>query len=168
MAYRELVENEAQLMFWTTPQKWKTDPDADRFYGFAPRNKYFVNGAMVSEDLPGFSAVSRTPFPEQRVPRRGLKAVTSDDPDYSRLCREQGLEHLLSGSSSPSLPNGYQYSPVSGVSGQHGFEVQGASVLPVVNGDGQHQLVSPATSLPGTTTNGHSGVEGNKSENVAE
>lgn len=111
MAYRELPENEAQLMKWSTTQKWKNDPDADRFYGFAPRNKYYVNGELVREERPGLAAVSATPFPERRVPRRGLTAVPPEDPDYARFCKEQGLDYLLPGTSSPSPPNGVHWSP---------------------------------------------------------
>ncbi|TPX11169.1 uncharacterized protein E0L32_000987 [Thyridium curvatum] len=171
MAYRELPESEAQMMYWAPTQKWKSDPDADRFHGFAPRNKYFVNGAMVSEDKPGLSAVSKTPFPEKRVPRRGLKAVTPDDPDYDKICREQGLEHLISGSSSPTLPNGVQFSPVSQSSTRHGAPAglsteQTAQTL--LNGDGQHQLASPTTSLPGTAPGSHTGVNGNHVDAVAD
>ncbi|KAB5558651.1 hypothetical protein GE09DRAFT_120791 [Coniochaeta sp. 2T2.1] len=116
IAYRELPCNEAQLRTLTPLQKWKSDPDANRFYGFAPRNKYYVNGQLVREDTPGMSAVSKTPFPEKRVPRRGLQAVSPDDPEYSRLCREQGLDHLLSEAGSPLLPNGVHSSPASAAS----------------------------------------------------
>ena len=109
--YRELPEDESQALSRKAPQKWKQDADADRFYGFAPRNKYYINGVMVDEQRPGSSATSRTPFPEKRVPRRGLMQVYPGDADYVRLCREQGLEHLVNGSPSPSLPNGVHSSP---------------------------------------------------------
>ncbi|EOO02857.1 putative ankyrin repeat protein [Phaeoacremonium minimum UCRPA7] len=55
VAYRELPEHESQLSKWAPLQKWKIDPDANRFYGFAPRNKYYVNGQMVLEEKPGLS-----------------------------------------------------------------------------------------------------------------
>jgi len=89
-----------------------------------------VNGELISEDKPGLSAVSTTPFPEKRVPRRGLIAVTADDPAFVSLCKEQGLEHLVRDENSPLLPNGLHSSPMA----------------PIING-----LGSP-TSIPATTT----------------
>ncbi|KAK0722382.1 hypothetical protein B0T26DRAFT_739637 [Lasiosphaeria miniovina] len=135
MAYRELPETDAQLGKWV-PQKWKSDPDANRFYGFAPSSKHFVNGELVSEDQPGLAAVSISPFPEKRVPRRGLVAVEMDDPAYSKLCKEQGLEDLASEGESPLLPNGVHSSPLSASS-----RVMAASV----NGLGPSTLVGAAT-----------------------
>lgn len=104
--YRELLENEAQAIGWQTPQKWKQDPNMDRYFGFAPRHKYYLNGTFVKEDLPSEHAVSKIPFPDIRLPRRGLVQVAPDDPDYERICIEQGLVHLVKKTESPSLPNG--------------------------------------------------------------
>ncbi|KAI3533143.1 hypothetical protein CSPX01_12940 [Colletotrichum filicis] len=109
--YRELPDNEGQLYGWQVPQKWKQDPDADRFLGFAPRNKYYINGVMVEEQMPGLSATSSTPFPEKRVPRKGLQQVFPGDPDYARVCKEQGLDFLLNGTKTPTMPNGGHWSP---------------------------------------------------------
>lgn len=103
--YRELLESDAQASGWQAGQKWKQDPGADRFFGFAPRNKYYVNGAFVGEDAPTKHLTSKTPFPEQRVPRRGLVPVFPGDPDYESICVEQGLTHLLA-DRSPTVPNG--------------------------------------------------------------
>jgi hypothetical protein len=137
VTYRELPDNEAQLMSWHNPQKWKNDPSLDRFYGFAPRNKYYVNGEVVRESRPGLSAVSRTPFPEKRVPRRGLTAVPSDDPDYARICREQGLEHLIPmESSSQGLPNGFHASPRPGVAAHPSTNGSTRTHQSFANGDG--------------------------------
>jgi hypothetical protein len=136
MAYCELPESEALVNQWAPLQKWRNDPGANRNYGFAPGNRHFVNGELVSEDRPGFSTVSTTPFPEKRVPRRGLVAVLPDDPAYIALCKEQGLDHLVRDGNSPLLPNG----------------IRSSSMAPIVNG-----LGSP-TSLPATTTsNGSNG-----------
>ncbi|KID79864.1 Protein HOS4 [Metarhizium brunneum] len=109
--YRELLENESQLFGWKVTQKWKQDPGAERFHVFAPRNKYYINGVFVGEDLPTRHKTSKTPFPEKRVPRRGLVQVFPEDPDYERICMEQGLEHLVKGLQTPSLPNGDHSSP---------------------------------------------------------
>lgn len=118
--YRELPETENQLCGWRAPQKWRQDPDADRFLGFAPRSKYYVNGILVGEEKPGLSATSSEPFPEKRVPRRnGFQQVLPSDPEYAQLCKEQGLEHLLAESrSATSQMNGI---PINGpVSTAHG------------------------------------------------
>lgn len=122
MSYRELPESETQLT-WTPTQKWKSDPDANRFYGFAPSNKQFINGKLVSERKPGICPVSRSPFPEKRVPRRGgLAEVLPDDPEYSRICREQGITDPPTANSSPLLPNGvHSSSPVSNASRVNGI-----------------------------------------------
>lgn len=106
--YRELAESEADLHSLKGGQKWRQDPDADRFAGHAPRYRYFVNGSQVGEDLPIVSAVSNTPFPEKRVPRRGgLIAVLPGESDYERLAVEQGLEHLVQNSpQGQQMPNG--------------------------------------------------------------
>ncbi|XWW97399.1 hypothetical protein V2A60_005381 [Cordyceps javanica] len=104
--YRELLESEAQAVGWKAPQKWKQDPDADRFHGFAPRHKYYLGGTFMREDTPTKHLISSTPFPEKRVPRRGLVQVFPDDPEYEKLCSEQGLEHLIKGQHSPTLRNG--------------------------------------------------------------
>ncbi len=92
MAYRELPENEAQLTKWAPTQKWKNDPDAHRFYGFAPRNKYYLNGTLVHEERPRLADVSKTPFPEKRVPRRGLTAVPPEDPRLRSALQGAGTQ----------------------------------------------------------------------------
>ena len=95
--YRELPETEGELNTFSTPHKWKQDLDSAGHGPFAPRYKYYVNGQLVSEERPRQSAISRTPFPDHAAPRRaGLIAVTPEEPDYARLCLEQGLGHLLS------------------------------------------------------------------------
>ncbi len=129
MEYRELPETEALLNKWAPLQKWKSDPDAQRNYGFAPGNKHFINGKFESENRPGLSAVSTSPFPEKRVPRRGLMAVSPEDPAYMTLCKEQGLEHLISGGDSPLLPNG----------------VRSAPMTPHLNGVGSPTMVTSAS-----------------------
>lgn len=122
--YRELLESEAQSMQWGwgTCQKWKQDPDAARYHGLAPRCKYYLNGALVGEDMPQLAQTSSTPFPDKKVPRRGLVQVFPEDPDYARLCLEQGLEHLINGHLSSPFINGIHSSPISQksmVSGGH-------------------------------------------------
>ncbi|PHH88373.1 hypothetical protein CDD83_7618 [Cordyceps sp. RAO-2017] len=151
--YRELLEREEELVGWKTKQKWKNDPGVERFYGFAPRNRYFINGVFVGEDVPTLHQTSKTPFPEARVPRRGLLRVFPDDPDYERLCQEQGLEHLLEGPHTPSLPNGIDSSPTSQTTAtptKHRL-VNGAS------GHSTHAAADNAATTNGATTNGTDG-----------
>lgn len=114
VVYHECLESEDQPNGWRTMEKWKTDPDASRYHGLSPRSKYFINGVMIGEEVAMACETSKTPFPEKRVPRRGLDRVYPDDPDYARICMEQGLEHLLNGQhTSPPLPNGTHSSPIS-------------------------------------------------------
>ena len=98
VSYRELPESEESLQKLVTPpaSKWKKDPDAARYNGWSPHDKYFINGVFVGENLPQIAATSKEPFPEHRVPRRNFRAVGPDDPDYIQLCEEQGLRHLIS------------------------------------------------------------------------
>ncbi|WYZ40461.1 hypothetical protein EsH8_IV_000802 [Colletotrichum jinshuiense] len=150
--YRELPDDEGQLYGWKVSQKWKQDPDADRFYGFAPRNKYYLNGVMVEEQKPGLSATSSTPFPEKRVPRKGLQQVFPGDPDYVRVCKEQGLEHLLNGTKAPALPNGGHLSPRSQSNATE------TSVEPVNGTHGAVSAPAPAPTEPKLLPNGVNGV----------
>ncbi|KAL6403964.1 hypothetical protein AUP68_13340 [Ilyonectria robusta] len=150
--YRELLETEEQAIGWKANQKWKSDPGASRFHGFAPRFKYYNNGSMVSEDMPSVHQTSRVPFPEKRVPRRGLVQVYPDDPEYARVCVEQGLEHLLNGHMSPLLVNGIHSSPISQKSATPAGSVA----------NGTTKVLMPSTpnehmAMNGTLTNGING-----------
>jgi hypothetical protein len=125
--YRELMENEAQARSSIVSQKWKQDPDANRFGSFfGPRGKYYVNGILVGEDGVEVSETSSRPFPEKRVPRRGLLQVFPDDPDYAKLCVEQGLAHLIKGNKDGPLPNGVHSPPASQAADTPGATVPGA------------------------------------------
>lgn len=109
---------------------------------------------MIGEDTPTPTETSKTPFPEKRVPRRGLLQVLPDDPDYARMCIEQGLQHLLVQHKSPSLANGVHTPPCSNA------EVPLASVLAYENNDSKEDndsgqaAHSPAN---GSITNGING-----------
>ncbi|POR33492.1 Protein HOS4 [Tolypocladium paradoxum] len=140
--YRELLESESQISGWASASKWKQDPDAGRFLGHAPRCKYYINGIMVGEDMPTLHQTSRTPFPEIRVPRRGLVQVARDDPDYERICVEQGLEHLLKGRQTPLLPNGVHSSPSS--------QTTTTPAKSLVNGTNGHSTHEPAHAFKAT------------------
>ncbi|KAM3442532.1 hypothetical protein NHJ13734_002307 [Beauveria thailandica] len=135
--YRELLESEAQAVGWKAPLKWKQDPGADRFHGFAPRYKYYLGGYFLREDTPTKHLISSTPFPEKRVPRRGLVQVFPDDPEYEKLCLQQGLEHLVKGQSSPSLPNGVHTSAME------------TKLLNGTNGHGHGHLEAPSVAVNG-------------------
>lgn len=113
--YRELAEEESDLKTFKSRQRWKQDPDANKYGGvFAPRARFFINGVFVDEEKPKPAVTSKTPFPEPRVPRRGLLQVFPDDPEYARLCIEQGLGDLVNGHRDQSHPiNGVQSPPAS-------------------------------------------------------
>ncbi|KAI6783841.1 Reticulocyte-binding protein-like protein [Emericellopsis cladophorae] len=114
VTYRELIENDTQRLGWVPAQKWKHDPDANRYGGFfAPRNKYYITGRLVGEDMPQPAETSPVPFPEQPVPRRGLIQVFPSDPDYTQRCLDQGLEHLVNRPKQHLIPNGVHSPPIS-------------------------------------------------------
>jgi hypothetical protein len=169
MAYRELPDGLQPLR--RNPQKWKSDPDSQHSNGFAPRNKYYLNGALVGQEKPRLAQVSKTPFPENRVPRRGgLVAVRPEDPDYAALCSEQGLQHLLTenpfamaanGVHDAGMPlnvaaNGYAFAS----NNLHSPPQQG---LPAVNGNGHVDAMESTTSMllgAQSLVNGVNGVNG--------
>lgn len=88
-------------MVW--PPRWKEDtdakPDAHGNGPFAPGAKIYVNGQLAHvEEKVKYTQVSKTPIRERledRVPRRGLRQVFPHHADYTQLCIEQGLSHLL-------------------------------------------------------------------------
>lgn len=95
--YREIPPDSASLDRLTFPGKWRQDPDAGSNYGFAPGAKVYINGEFMHEDKPKLAQTSKTPFPECRVPRIGLRQIFPNDPDYERICIQQGLLHLVQG-----------------------------------------------------------------------
>jgi hypothetical protein len=106
--YREIPPDSSWLDRLTFPGKWRQDPDAGSNYGFAPGAKVYVNGEFMHEDKPKLAQTSKTPFPEYRVPRIGLRQVFPNDPDYERICIQQGLLHLVQ--SREHVINGYTMS----------------------------------------------------------
>jgi len=99
--------------------------------------------------------MSKTPFPVSRVPRRGLVAVQPEDPDYVRICTEQGLEHLLHETPSPGLPNGVNGSAClgneMGPPGTNGaLHSPKSHPLPLVNGNGTSSA-PPVNGINGTS-----------------
>ncbi|KAI1026953.1 hypothetical protein LB504_007697 [Fusarium proliferatum] len=161
--YRELLETEAQSRGWGTCQKWKQDPDSARYNRLAPRCKYYHNGAFVGEDKPQLAQTSSTPFLDKKVPRRGLVQVLPDDPDYTRICLEQGLEHLINGHLSPPVVNGIHSSPMS--------QKSMTSVGPPMNG--MIKALTPGSTSESLTISnaGHetlvNGINGNTNGNPA-
>ena len=88
-----------------TPAKWKSDSDANPSQQFAPRSRYYLNGEFSRIGQIGKTRIlTRPPHGDDRVPRRGLVRAYPGDPDYEKICRQQGLLQFL--------PN-EQISPVS-------------------------------------------------------
>jgi hypothetical protein len=135
--YREIPPDPSYLDKLTFPPKWRQDPDADSNFGFAPGAKIYVNSAFISEDKPKLAQTSKTPFPEQRVPRLGLRQVFPNDPDYEKLCIEQGLEHLLQGHGQEGMG-----SLSNGSANAHAVAVNGAmmGVTPPESTNGEAQV----------------------------
>ncbi|KAL2156133.1 hypothetical protein VTH82DRAFT_878 [Thermothelomyces myriococcoides] len=144
MAYCELPENEAECARWTPSQKWRQDPDADGLGGFAPSNKHYINGELVSEDKPSLAEASPLPFRRQRLPRRGFGAVSREDSTSTRLSKEQGQDSPMVDAESPILPNGVHASPSRAHSDAESTAVNGrrwpALVSPATNGAGSHPI----------------------------
>ncbi|KAI4597038.1 Set3 complex subunit with deacetylase activity, meiotic-specific repressor of sporulation proteins [Pestalotiopsis sp. 9143b] len=153
ICYRELPEHETELNSWTAPAKWKSDPDANAREGFAPRQKYYINGRLNGEDRPGHYKPSASPFPDQRVPRRGgLVAVSPEEPDYPQLCLEQGLGHLLSEHQKLSAMNAAHLTPRSMTSndtadGPNGDNMSPSAASPTDRVNGNYERGSPETPL---------------------
>lgn len=82
-----------------TPPKWKSDPDTDPNQYYIPQPKVYLNGEFIRQEPPLLTRTARNKFPEERVPRREFTQAFPGDPDYEKLCRQQGLEHLLAASS---------------------------------------------------------------------
>ncbi len=97
--YRELPPDESYMYKWTHPWKYKQDPDGGGNHGFAPNDKYYINGVCVGESQRvQFAKLAKTPPPlppRRRAPFDGITEVFPGEPNYERLCREQGLEYLL-------------------------------------------------------------------------
>ncbi|KAH6636575.1 hypothetical protein F5144DRAFT_185095 [Chaetomium tenue] len=114
LTYCELPENEQQSIIWTPRQKWKHDPDPDPEgpRGFAPSNKHYVNGELVSEGRSNLRKASTSPFPRQRIARRGLVAVLRENQAFTRVTEEQrSYDEPMVDVESSVLPNGVHTSP---------------------------------------------------------
>jgi hypothetical protein len=98
--YRELEP------YGVWPQKpGKYTQDSDRHpSGFYPQPMLYMNGELIGQAEQRRSKTSKTPFPENRLPRRGLVIVQPHEPDYEEKCRTQGLHRLLPGHK-PSMSN---------------------------------------------------------------
>lgn len=160
VTYHEVAETLEKHDDGDYPSRWKDDPDAARYMGYCPRNKYYVNGVLVREGQVDVNSASYTPWPENRVPRYGLTAVPPTDPNYARLAKEQGLDHLLSGLRTPPLTIAAQTSP-SRLYSQRAFDdlspPQSESIA-TANGDGHHQ---PRSSTSSTAEQDRPLVNGN-------
>lgn len=113
VGYRELQEPEGSSSdFKVVSKQFRylakhlSDPHMERYHGRAPRWRWYLNGNFIEEDLPRRAITSNLPFNERPVPRRGLVAVNPDDPDYFKICREQGITPVVKGQPSPTLTNG--------------------------------------------------------------
>lgn len=163
--YEEIPETVEQYEKGEYPSRWKNDPDAERYMGFCPRNKYYINGQLVREGKVDVNNVSKTPWPEQRVPRDGLTALSPTNPNYVRLAKEQGLSHLLSGLRTPPMTTGAQSSP-NRLFSQRAFQGPNDGLSPppsestaTANGDGLQPLSSTASTVEQDKplVNGHAG-----------
>jgi hypothetical protein len=149
-----------QCTSWAPHQKWKRDPEGHGLRGFAPSNKHYVNGELVSEDKPSVreASTSPSPFRRQRVLRRGFAAVPRNDPVYARLDKEQGAEDSMVDAESPLIPNGVHSSPMSAsplvaTATVNGLALPTLNTATTTNGAGNHPIspsseVGPAQARP--------------------
>ena len=138
-----------QSISWTPRQKWRNDPDANGLRGFAPGNKHYVNGQLVSEDKPSLREASTSPFRRQRIPRRGFVAVSREDPTYTRFSKGQGVDDAMADAESPVLPNGVHTSPTgasshAAVAAVNGLRPAALVTTMTTNGAGNHPI-SPSS-----------------------
>ena len=62
--YHEAPPDNSGLDKFERPMpKWKSDPDAERYMGFAPGCKTYVDGKLVHQAMPQIATWSRTPTP---------------------------------------------------------------------------------------------------------
>jgi hypothetical protein len=79
------------------PAKWKSDTDVNPSQQFAPRSRYYINGEFSRIGQLGQTRILTKPPPgDDRVPRRGLVRAYPGDPDYEKICKQQGLLQFLS------------------------------------------------------------------------
>ena len=90
--YRELIE---EWVWPPRPGKFLQDPDYDPSIPYQPQPDYYANGVLVRRGQIKRSRVSSTPFPVNRVPRRGFQVVHPHEADYAKLAQQQGLHHLV-------------------------------------------------------------------------
>lgn len=141
--YRELPLDEDRIT--KTTSKWKNDSNPARWLGHHPPAQLYVNGQNQGDLNPPRKAVtSRTPFPENPGPRKGLMMVARDDPDWDRLCMEQGLPHLVR-SSRPTSSDGASLASAtingngSTTAAPSDSTLAAPAPAPLVNGDHGHQ-----------------------------
>jgi hypothetical protein len=129
VAYVELPPEGSPLSIMTHQTwKWKIDPDAGSRHGFAPLTKYYLNGQFLKEDQLEYAKTSKRPFPQKLVPRfNGIFECPPGHPEYIRLCKAQGLSHLVNGQSNQASPSGNGVTPPASNTSEDVRRVSGAS-----------------------------------------
>ncbi|KAL2271651.1 hypothetical protein VTJ83DRAFT_1022 [Remersonia thermophila] len=160
MVYCELPENELQCTSWVPPQKWRRDPDANSAAGFAPRNKHYINGELVSEDKPALLSTSPSPFQRPRSARRRyFSAPYHGSPTAKSSCKEQDADTEMTGVDSPQLPNGLQ-SPHTETGTTNGAGSPTPVSTAMTNGTGGALISPPAEAISGDARPLVNGVHG--------
>ena len=145
--YRELVDS--NILPLPSP-KWRQDLDTHPSQTFKPQPKYYINGNFVKQGEIPRTRVSKTPFPEEKVPRRegGLVVVLPTEPDYEEVCRKQRLFHLLPGNQADS-DSITQHRGVSALGLEHanGITPPKSDESKSLNGGSPHRASSEAPQL---------------------
>ncbi|KAL1840095.1 hypothetical protein VTJ49DRAFT_790 [Mycothermus thermophilus] len=159
MVYCELPENELQCTSWVPPQKWRRDPDANSAAGFAPRNKHYINGELVSEDKPVLLSTSPSPFQRPRSARRRYFSAPYNGSPTPKSCKEQDADTEMTGVESPHLPNGL-HSPHTETGTTNGVGSPTLVSTATTNGAGGALISPPAEAGPGDAHPLVNGVHG--------
>lgn len=121
--------------------KWKSDSDVDPTEKYAPRPNFYMNGEVTRTGQIANTRLLNAPPPgDNRVPRFGLLQIYPGDPDYEKMCREQGLSNCLQSN---------QTSPTSSINPQigetdhrppqvNGITPPGSDISKSINGGSPH------------------------------
>lgn len=122
--------------------KWKLDSDVDPAEKYAPRPNFYLNGEVTrTGQIATTRLLDALPPGDNRVPRFGLLQIYPGDPDYEKMCKEQGLSHCLqSNQTSPTSSTNPQMGETDHRPPQvNGITPPGSDISKSVNGGSPHE-----------------------------
>jgi hypothetical protein len=166
----ELAVKYKELLITLLPgkpySKWKLDPGYDANHPYAPQPKHYVNGEFVRQNDPPSTKTSAISLGEGKVVRRPgtFLEVYTDDPDYLRFAKAQGLPWLTPGDQPQSSPGTTMFPDRSCFNGQANGAISGitppsSDKSKSINGGSSHRgSLSEAAGLSPQLPNGVQGV----------